>query len=436
MTGPTTESGSSIALSLATAKQRRNISCTTSKESVSKCMFCVGSKIIYENLYKNYEATTQNIYNVNVVNDIIIECDGRITTAFKDSQIYDNACEYLKDFYHVKKAEVRFLELAKKEKAKQLPNYFCIEERKYMLKNVKKKEKLVATKDQKVNKINQVMTKGFMNELVKRASIIPPQTLVKMDLISVLDKFIDRDSLSLIENSNCTSINLTIGASEAGNKGSKEEVKVKAIKIGKNAVKSKKAIQVKGKVRHMSQELIKDSLQPKANTVSSNGRMSAIGYYRPREDCKSSLIKKKDSKLQISKNLVKSSKNLRSDTSTHSKLKPISKERKNAKLTTRTNSYYAKSSKPKAIRNIKPVQTLQSTCNIILKKTPTVIFMSNKDLAAKPIIHKSTGSSVKMSAVKSSSKKKAVIVVKKVRTGFGLGASTTKAVIAKQTLNV
>ena len=425
MTGPTTESANSIALSCTGAKRkRRNVSNTISKDNIQaleKCKLWMNLKpeiIIAKNLYKNYEAVIQNTYNANIINDIIIGSNGRITAIFKDILIYDDTYERLKDFYCVKEAKKKISKMA--NQIKVLPNYFCIEERTFMLKNVKRKEKVKANKCKEADtkKEYNAITKGFMNELTKRASIIPPQVLAKMDMITVLDKFIDRDSLSLMENSNCPNIDLTITRTET-----KDAMKtIKAVKQKPNA---------KVKVRHLSQELIKETLQVKTG---SNGRISAIGYYKARDESKSSLRKKANNKVH----LVKSNKNLGSEVGSTLKGKLLSKERKNPKSNTRTSSYYTKngiklSNKAKATKNNKPLQTLLNACNVIFKKTPTVISMSNKELVSKCVVHKATGSNIKTSILKTSKpKKKPIIVVKK---GFALGANTAKRIVNKQSPN-
>eukprot|EP00826_Nyctotherus_ovalis_P020555 TRINITY_DN1646_c0_g1_i2.p1 TRINITY_DN1646_c0_g1~~TRINITY_DN1646_c0_g1_i2.p1 ORF type:complete len:135 (-),score=37.88 TRINITY_DN1646_c0_g1_i2:56-460(-) len=53
--------------------------------------------IIQINLYNKYERTIQNTYNINVINDLMLNSNSRVVTAFKDYLVYDDTIENLKD---------------------------------------------------------------------------------------------------------------------------------------------------------------------------------------------------------------------------------------------------------------------------------------------------------------------------------------------------
>jgi len=190
-----------------------------------QCKLCKNTdimKIVHNNLYNKYEKTTQNTYNTNVVNDIIINANTHVTAVFKDYLIYDDFTEELKLFYPQSASYPKLTEIIQyfDKSSKVFPNYVILEERKYLFKNIERKQKAInqkceaIQKDAKNNKqFNQKLKKaqdkkGLLEEMVKKAPRINPNVIAKMNIADIVDKFIDRDSLSLINQSNCTNIEL------------------------------------------------------------------------------------------------------------------------------------------------------------------------------------------------------------------------------------
>lgn len=183
----------------AITKQKNN-----SRKS-NHCSFCSEKKLrglIYLQLYNKYEASTQNIYNVNMVNDIISSADTQLVVSFKESLLYDDSTEFLKAFCSRSNA------LAQVEAAARLhlnlrrtvPNFAALKEKQYILKNIARKEKLLKARKEQANNEERVpgiklFTKKFLEEITVHCS----QSRVRNSLESLLDDFISKDSLSLIQ---------------------------------------------------------------------------------------------------------------------------------------------------------------------------------------------------------------------------------------------
>lgn len=253
---------------------------------------CELGVIIEVNLYGKYERTIQNTYNTNVINDLMLNSTSRVVTAFKDYLVYDDAIENLKDYYVNPFLHLSSLIAGLKGKS-VIPNYAIIEESKYIFKNLKKKAKKRETKvqpsgDDKKGSI--IFTKGLMDDLIKRTTNIPVRNINKLTIIDLVEKFIDRDSLSLINNTNCTNVKVPFAISipVAKSKGpgpkrtqAKDKVVPLPNPLRKGVGRISPISRSKAKARHASQEYIKD---PKPEALNkNNGRMTAIGYYPVRQ---------------------------------------------------------------------------------------------------------------------------------------------------------
>eukprot|EP00826_Nyctotherus_ovalis_P059825 TRINITY_DN8355_c0_g1_i1.p1 TRINITY_DN8355_c0_g1~~TRINITY_DN8355_c0_g1_i1.p1 ORF type:complete len:592 (+),score=158.29 TRINITY_DN8355_c0_g1_i1:185-1960(+) len=169
------------------------------------CSFCSERKLrglIYLQLYNKYEASTQNIYNVNMVNDIISSADTQLMVNFKESLLYDDTTEFLKAFYsrntiftQLESAANLHLNLRR-----AIPNFAALKEKQYILKNIARKEKLLKVRREQANNEERIpeiklFTKKFLEEITVHCS----QSRVRNSLENLLNDFIDKDSLSLIQ---------------------------------------------------------------------------------------------------------------------------------------------------------------------------------------------------------------------------------------------
>eukprot|EP00831_Metopus_contortus_P014879 TRINITY_DN16170_c0_g1_i5.p1 TRINITY_DN16170_c0_g1~~TRINITY_DN16170_c0_g1_i5.p1 ORF type:complete len:255 (+),score=16.30 TRINITY_DN16170_c0_g1_i5:401-1165(+) len=124
---------------------------------LQSCKFCTSSSIthIKKGLYKKYEVETQNLYNVNIINDIIVNSKCHITACFKEYLIYDDVDEFLSGVYSVKEAARRF---------SVHPNYANLDEKEYMLKNQERHRKcgtMPASHPERVSNF-LLFTQGFI----------------------------------------------------------------------------------------------------------------------------------------------------------------------------------------------------------------------------------------------------------------------------------
>ncbi len=292
------------------------------KPGVSRppCKFCgtavtPGKKlrtVIYEQLYNKYEATTQNTYNVNVINDIILNANTRIVAIFKEYLIYDDLTDFLKASYATKEAKGKLKQLTDfyDKSSKVFPNFIALEEKKYMFKNIERKQKAIDQRHKQQQSQhskpltgNRLFTKKFLEEITMRCSRISgPPPNEKSNLADLVDKFIAKDSMSQINKSGCESIEATFCALKAAGKANIVEELQKMIEaakrrpaaaaiatakinnfVGAAAATHKKphAVELKPqkKQHHQSQEDILKPTQPKISHGLLSGRMSAAGNY-------------------------------------------------------------------------------------------------------------------------------------------------------------
>ena len=263
------------------------------------CMFCSKvnvSQATFHNLYSKYEKSTQNTYNANIVNDLIINSNTHITAVFKDYLIFDDTTEILKGFYPRRESYDKILQLTKyyEKSSKVFPNYVAISEKKYLFKNIERKQKMINAKceNKPLNRYDSkgtpMITEGFIEGMSKKGVGLPAHAVAKMDMIDLVEKFIDRDSLSLINHSNCTNIELPFQVpSQTSTKGKKAAEPLKSKPMQKPKVfqvnnfmtatqgATSKAVHNTTKARHLSQEPPQGEQKKQ-----SDGRISAAGYYR------------------------------------------------------------------------------------------------------------------------------------------------------------
>lgn len=202
------------------------------RKSDPRCRFCVTDtlqSVIKGQLYNKYEATTQATYNVNVINDIILNASTRIVAIFKEYLMYDDLTDFLKKSYKKKESVAKLKQLTEfyDKSSKVFPNFVALEEKKYMFKNIERKQKAIDQKhrqlvsaanraDDSSRSSNRLFTRRFLDEITMRCSRLniqmQPQLNDKTNLEDLVERFIDRDSLSQIQKSNCESVEATFCA--------------------------------------------------------------------------------------------------------------------------------------------------------------------------------------------------------------------------------
>lgn len=151
------------------------------------CKLGSNSQLIYQTLYNKYERATQNTYNINTINDLLINSNSHATAIFKDYLVFDDLTENIRALFRITEAKNAIMEHTKIYSKKIRPNYFIMEEKKFIFKNIEKKNKMRITKEAEVNhkKSSTVMSKGIMEEFINKATKVPPQVVAKMDMIGM-----------------------------------------------------------------------------------------------------------------------------------------------------------------------------------------------------------------------------------------------------------
>ena len=113
-------------------------------------------KIIYNRFIKCYQIN-QDFYNVKVINEIISNEYSHIVSKFKDYLIEDDTNEFIHKSY--KKYESIFLlkQISKYYNIGSVvyPNYILLPEKRYIYKNIKKKQKIIDLQEQENNDKNK-----------------------------------------------------------------------------------------------------------------------------------------------------------------------------------------------------------------------------------------------------------------------------------------
>ena len=116
--------------------------------STKDCFLCSKKKglrsVIKTNLEKKY-LTSRESYNVKVINDIIYNENTHLVSMFKDYLIYDDVSEFLKRVYVDQESSTRLPKVFDfyNKYSKVFPNYVNIEEKKFMFKNIERKQRLI-----------------------------------------------------------------------------------------------------------------------------------------------------------------------------------------------------------------------------------------------------------------------------------------------------
>ena len=181
-----------------------------------QCTFCIEKSIksiTKDQLYKKYEESTQHIYNINLINDILLNSNTKLVSKFKDFLIYDEPADFLNKFYEkdnsLNKLEQLFIYYDMSSKV--FPNFIILEEKKYMFKNIKRKQKVIniiwqIKSEPKVDlRSLRIFDKAFATEISMHSS----KKISKLKIDELVNAFIYKDSVSQISKSNCNSVEAT-----------------------------------------------------------------------------------------------------------------------------------------------------------------------------------------------------------------------------------
>lgn len=122
--------------------------------AAGKCFFC-SKKASYTETISKYlirsNLSNKNIYNTKIVNDILFNERNHIVSVFKDYLIYDDLREYIKRFYFNYEAKARLPKIFEyySKYSKVFPNYIIVSEKKYIYRNISRKQRVINEKHEK-----------------------------------------------------------------------------------------------------------------------------------------------------------------------------------------------------------------------------------------------------------------------------------------------
>eukprot|EP00826_Nyctotherus_ovalis_P028441 TRINITY_DN2246_c0_g10_i1.p1 TRINITY_DN2246_c0_g10~~TRINITY_DN2246_c0_g10_i1.p1 ORF type:complete len:439 (-),score=116.07 TRINITY_DN2246_c0_g10_i1:438-1754(-) len=133
--------------------------------------------IVYRNLTGKYVSTRES-YNMKIINDILGNEATHTVSSFKEFLIYDDVDEFLKRLYSRNEADkrVKYQTVWQNRHAKVFPVYVILEEKKYMFKNIRKKQKVIDRRNGNLESLSveesKLFTRNFMHELDKTDSVL------------------------------------------------------------------------------------------------------------------------------------------------------------------------------------------------------------------------------------------------------------------------
>ena len=117
---------------------------TKTKKSSKDIIFTILRQKTYLKLYKKYSSNKFS-YNIISINNIIYNESCLIVAKFKDFLIYDDNTDFLRKFYTTPESKYklyRILDLYENY-SKIFPNYLVVKEKKFMYKNIRRKQKMI-----------------------------------------------------------------------------------------------------------------------------------------------------------------------------------------------------------------------------------------------------------------------------------------------------
>jgi len=146
--------------------------------------------IISNNLKSKYISTrilegAENAYNVKIINDILSNEPKHLVAVFKDYLMRDDPSEFFRRFYNIEESDqkVKTYIMYQYKNTIVFPNYFLLNARSFLFKNIRKKQKLIDKLNDQIENVkdnNKVLTTKFMEELNRSDSILG-QTLKRLN---------------------------------------------------------------------------------------------------------------------------------------------------------------------------------------------------------------------------------------------------------------
>ena len=117
-------------------------------------------KKIYKKFHDIY-SLNKDFYNIKIINEIICNENSHIVAEFKDFLIKDDYSEFIQKYYYKKDINDLLKQIFEYYKLSSVvyPNYILLTEKKYIYRNIQKKQKLIDDQQQQEEKINDVEKK-------------------------------------------------------------------------------------------------------------------------------------------------------------------------------------------------------------------------------------------------------------------------------------
>ncbi len=210
--------------------------------SSKACSICASDRGFVEIIARNLNrkrVSTRDSYNTKSINDIVYNESTHIVSVFKDWLIYDDTSEFLKQSYSIHE----LFSLLKKQTeyydkySMVFPNYYQLDVKEYMFKNIKRKQKAIDGRQGDVERVragidaggnssdssSRLFTTRFLDELNRPDSILgrsqhpetsetlmqsymksqvaprrpaKAQRIEDMELQDLVDRFMSKDSIS------------------------------------------------------------------------------------------------------------------------------------------------------------------------------------------------------------------------------------------------
>ena len=125
-------------------------------------------KKILSKLSIKYNSSDQT-YNINVINNIIYNEKSHIVATFKDYLIIDDYSEFLKRYYKFEESMIRLPKFYEyyETYSKIYPNYTAIFEGKYIYRNIQRKQRMIDLQEQmEINNKNKNNNNNKVNQKV------------------------------------------------------------------------------------------------------------------------------------------------------------------------------------------------------------------------------------------------------------------------------
>ena len=132
---------------------------TTKKKSNQHIIFTILRQKVYNKLFKKYSSNKYS-FNTISINHIIYNEPCQIVAKFKDFLVYGDYAEFIRKYYYLSESVTRLFKILNlyEKYSKIFPNYLVLNQKEYMFRNIRKKQKVV-------DALNQILNEEKRNKL-------------------------------------------------------------------------------------------------------------------------------------------------------------------------------------------------------------------------------------------------------------------------------